>query len=165
MRPFLPLICLAVSVPAYAQADDTAAIDATVEAVYSVISGPVGQPRDFDRMRTYFTPGARMTAITAKGPVGGTIEDYIARNATGLAEIGFTERQLARRVEQYGDLAHVWSSYSATFTESDGSAGILRGINSIQLVRQDGKWLVQSIFWQAESPSRPLPTDMTGETE
>ena len=35
-----------------------------------------------------------------------------------------------------------------------------RGINSVQLVRVDGKWLVASILWQEETPAFPLPADM-----
>jgi hypothetical protein len=142
---------------------EIAAIEAAVAAVYGAISGPAGQPRDFAHMRTLFTPEARLTAIGADGPSGGTLDDYIARSGKVLVESGFTERGLVNRVELYGDLAHVWSSYEGTFTRPDGSAGSVRGINSFQLVRQDGRWLVQSIFWQAEAPGRPLPHDMTGE--
>ena len=40
------------------------------------------------------------------GPVGGTVEDYIAKSGELLTKSGFTERELARRVEIYGDLAH-----------------------------------------------------------
>lgn len=146
--------------------DDTTAagINATLEAVYAVISGPVGQQRDFDAMRALFTPNARLTAITPKGLLGGTVEDYIARSGSALVQMGFTERQLDRRLEVYGDLAHAWSSYEGTFTQPDGTPGSVRGVNSFQLVRQpDGRWLVQSIFWQAETPDNPLPEDLTGE--
>lgn len=147
-----------------APAEHIAAIDAALEAVYAAISGPVGQARDFEHMRSLFTPGARLTAIGAKGLSGGTLDDYIARSGPFLVERGFTERQLARRIEIYGDLAHAWSSYEGTFTNPDGTRGRGRGVNSFQLVRQpDGRWLVQSILWQAEAPARPLPADMTGE--
>jgi hypothetical protein len=140
---------------------DVAAIDAALDVVYAVISGPAGQPRDFARMKTLFTPDARLTAIGAKGLAGGTVDDYIARSGKFLVESGFTERALVNRIEVYGDLAHAWSSYQGTFVNADGSAGKVRGINSFQLVRQpDGRWLVQSIFWQAEAPGRPLPADM-----
>lgn len=142
---------------------DIAAIERAVDAVYAAISGPAGQPRDFAHMRTLFTPEARLTAIGANGLTGGTLDDYIARSGETLVSSGFTERGLVNRVEVYGDLAHVWSSYEGSFTGPDGSTGSVRGINSFQLVRQDGRWLVQSIFWQAEAPGRPLPHDMTGE--
>ena len=43
-----------------ARADDVKSIDAIVAAVYDVISGPAGQKRDWDRMRSLFVPGARL---------------------------------------------------------------------------------------------------------
>lgn len=141
---------------------DHAGIKAALDAVYAVISGPRRQQRDFARMRTLFTPDARLSAIGRDGAMrGGTLDDYIARSGTSLVANGFTERGLVTRIEVYGDLAHAWSSYEGRFTQSDGSAGSVRGINSFQLVRQsDGRWLVQSILWQAETPAHPLPADM-----
>lgn len=138
---------------------------AALDAVYAVISGPVGKERDFARMRTLFTPDARLSWIARDGTVrGGTVEDYISRSGPSLVSGGFTERGLATRIEVYGDLAHAWSSYEGRFTNADGSAGSVRGINSFQLARQkDGRWLVQSIFWQAETPANPLPADMRGQ--
>ena len=138
---------------------DAAAIAAALDRVYAVISGPPGQMRDWARMRTLFTPDARLTAITAKGLMGGTVDEYITKSGPYLIKVGFIERELARRVEVYGDLAHAWSSYEGS---GDGGKLKVRGINSFQLVRQNGKWLVQSIFWQAESPALPLPADMKG---
>jgi hypothetical protein len=129
-----------------------------VDAVYAVISGPAGQKRDWARMKTLFTPGARLHAIGPRGLSGGSVDDYIARSGPLLEKVGFTEKELARRIEVYGALAQVWSSYHGT--SSDGSVNV-RGINSFQLVRQsDGRWLVHSILWQAEQPGLPLPADM-----
>lgn len=140
------------------------AIDAALDAVYAAISGAVGQARDFDAMRKLFTPDARLTAITPKGVAGGTVEEYIAKSGPLLVSSGFTERQLERRLEIYGNLAHAWSSYEGAFTQADGSPGSVRGVNSFQLVRQpDGRWLVHSILWQQETPANPLPDDLTGE--
>ena len=136
---------------------DLAEIDRTVLAVYNVISGPPGQKRDFDKMRSLFAPGATMKAIGLKGVRGGTVEDYISRNAAILEKEGFTEKELGRKVELWGNLATVWSSYDGR--TANGSFHE-RGINSFQLVKVDGKWLVASILWQEETPANPLPTDM-----
>jgi hypothetical protein len=134
------------------------AIGAALSDVYAVISGPAGQPRDWARMRTLFTPGARLTAIGSKGLNSASVDEYIARSGPVLIEHGFTERELARRVEVYGNLAHAWSSYEGI---GDGGKMKVRGINSFQLVRQsDGRWLVQSILWQQENKNFPLPADM-----
>jgi hypothetical protein len=136
---------------------DLAGIDAAIRGVYEVISGPPGQKRDFDRMRSLFAPGATMKAIGPKGLHGGSLEDYIARDRDILEREGFTERELGRRLEVWGGLATAWSSYdgrnaSGSFHE--------RGINSFELVKIDGKWLIASILWQEETPDNPLPKDL-----
>ncbi|QIL02266.1 nuclear transport factor 2 family protein [Sphingomonas sinipercae] len=139
---------------------DLAAIDQAIDGVYAIISGPPGQPRDFAKMRTLFTPTATMRVITPAGVRGGTLDDYIARSGPILEKEGFDEQELGRRVEVYGNLASVWSSYhgktaSGSFDE--------RGINSFQLVKVGGRWLVASILWQEETPEFPIPADMITE--
>jgi hypothetical protein len=153
----LAAAALAASAPVSTKAD-LAAIDQAIRGVYEVISGPPGQKRDFDRMRSMFAPNATLKAIGPKGLRGGSLDDYISRNAAILEKEGFTERELGRRVELWGGLATTWSAYdgrtaSGSFHE--------RGINSFQLVKTDGKWLVASILWQEETPAVPLPADLT----
>jgi hypothetical protein len=136
---------------------DLIGIDAAVRGVYEVISGPPGQKRDFDLMRSLFASGATLKATGPKGLRGGSLEDYISRNAAILEKDGFTERELGRRVEIWGGLATAWSSYDGR--TANGSFHE-RGINSFQLVKIDGKWLVASILWQEETPDNPLPADL-----
>jgi hypothetical protein len=136
---------------------DLAGIDQAIRGVYEVISGPPGQKRDFDRMRSMFAPGATLKAIGPKGLRGGSLEDYISRNSAILEKEGFTERELGRRVEAWGGLATAWSAYDGR--TANGSFHE-RGINSFQLVKIDGKWLVASILWQEETPENPLPRDL-----
>ena len=70
------MVAAAALAPAQ-NAADLAAIDRAIHAVYDVISGPAGQKRDFDKMRSLFAPGATMKAIGPKGLRGGSVEDYI----------------------------------------------------------------------------------------
>jgi len=136
---------------------DMEAIDQAIRGVYEVISGPPGQKRDFDRMRSLFAPNATLKAVGPKGLRGGSLEDYITRNSGILEKEGFTERELGRRVEVWGDLATAWSAYDGH--TANGSFHE-RGVNSFQLVRVDGKWLVASILWQEETPENPVPHDL-----
>jgi hypothetical protein len=156
------LVAAALAAAPPANAADLAGIDAAMRAVYGVISGPPGQKRDFDRMRSLFAPGATLKAIGPKGLRGGTLEDYIARNREALEKEGFTERELGRRVEVWGNLATAWSSYDGR--TANGSFHE-RGINSFQLVKIDGKWLVASILWQEETPEFPLPANLIQESK
>jgi hypothetical protein len=156
MMSLLAVTALAAAPPASSKAD-LAQIDQAIHAVYDVISGPPGQRRDFDRMRSLFAPGATLKAIGPKG-LRGSLEDYIGRNKDVLEKEGFTERELGRQVEIWGGLATAWSAYDGrTATGSFHE----RGINSFQLVKIDGKWLVASILWQEETPDNPLPANLT----
>ena len=155
------LIAAAVAASQPSKAD-LAGIDATIHDVYAVISGPPGQKRDFDRMRSMFAPNALLRVITPdRGVRGGDIEAYIKSSGPILEQKGFTEHELGRRTEVYGNLATVWSAYDGR--TADGSFHE-RGINSFQLVKVGGKWLVASILWQEEgTPVRfPLPKDLIG---
>lgn len=155
----LALAAAAAAAAASAQPNtvDLDGIDAAIRGVYDVISGPPGKTRDFDRMRTLFAPGATLKAIGPKGLRGGTLDDYIGRNAEILEKEGFTERELGRRVEVWGGLATAWSAYDGR--TANGSFHE-RGINSFQLVKLGGRWVVASILWQEETPDTPLPSDL-----
>jgi hypothetical protein len=150
---------MAASHPAKA---DMAGIDTAIRGVYEVISGPPGQKRDFDKMRSMFAPNALLRVITPnRGVRGGDLEAYIKASGPILEKEGFTERELGRRTEVYGNLATVWSAYDGR--TANGSFHE-RGINSFQLVKVDGKWLVASILWQEEGTPVlfALPKDLIG---
>ena len=147
-----------VSVPQAAPAD-VASIDAIIAALYDVISGPAGQARDWNRMRALFVPGGRLmpTVSRAGGGIGMRIlevNDYIALSGPSLERRGFREREVARRVEQFGHIAHVFSTYEGR-TETDST--VIRGINSIQLLHDGARWWIVSVYWEAESSGNPLP--------
>ena len=155
----IALLLAAAAAAPQVPASDMAGIDAAIRGVYEVISGPPGQKRDFDKMRSLFAPGATLKATGPKGLRGGTLEDYISRNKDILEQKGFTERELGRRTEVWGGLATAWSAYDGR--TADGSFHE-RGINSFQLVKIDGKWVVASILWQEETPDNTLPRGLIG---
>ena len=65
------------------------------------------------------------------------------------------EKQLKFHIEQYGNIAELWSSYALY---SDGKQ-VARGINSIQAINEAGGWRVAAIMVQAESATAPLPKE------
>lgn len=141
---------------------DVASLDAIMKAVYDAISGDAGVKRDWDRFRSLFYPGARliptgknlgtgMTGARALSP-----EDYIARSGPFLEQNGFHEREIARKVDQYGNIAQVFSSYHGFKNKTDKDP-FLRGINSFQLLNDGKRWWVVTIYWQQETPDNPIP--------
>ena len=141
---------------------DVASLDAIMKAVYDVISGDAGQKRDWDRLRSLFHKDAKLipTGKNQQTGVTGarflTPEDYIQRAGPNLEKDGFHERELARKVDQYGNIAHVFSTY-VTFRKKDDKDPFMRGINSFQLLNDGKRWWVVSIYWLAETPDNPIP--------
>ena len=140
---------------------DVQSVDAILTALYDVISGPAGQKRDWDRMRSLFIPGARLVP-TSKTPDGQaqhrvwTVEEYITQAGAGLEKNGFFERELSRTTETFGHITHAFSSYESKRTAQDAKP-FSRGINSIQLLNDGKRWYVVTIFWDSERPDNPIP--------
>ena len=149
---------VATSAPVAAEAD-VASLDAILGALYAVISGPVGQARDWNRLRSLFIPGARMMPIGERADESAglrmlRVNDYVALSGPLLVERGFRETELARRTEQFGHIAHVFSTYEG---KVEGGAAPMRGINSIQLMHDGQRWWIVSLMWEAENPKLALP--------
>lgn len=140
---------------------DVATEDAIIKALYDVISGPAGQKRDWDRMRSLFQPGARLIP-TFKAQDGTwqmrswSVEEYITTVGGSLEQRGFFEVEAARRSERYGNMVHAWSTYESRWKAED-PAPFQRGINSIQMRYDGGRWWIATILWQGEGPDSPIP--------
>lgn len=150
-----------VAANAYPRTADVASMESILAALYDVISGPAGQKRDWSRMRSLFVEGGRLIAV-GKKPTGEftqrmmTVEDYIKTSGPFLEEKGFFEKEAARRVDNFGNIAHVFSTYEARM-KADDAKPFLRGINSIQLMNDGKRWWIVTVYWQAESAENPLP--------
>jgi len=142
---------------------DVASLDSIMKAVYEVISGDAGQKRDWDRFRTLFHKDARMIPSgknkdgVASARVFST-EDYITRSSPFMEKEGFFEKEIARRVDVYGNIAQVFSTYES-FHKKDDKTPFARGINSFQLLNDGRRWWVITIYWQGETPENPIPKE------
>jgi hypothetical protein len=131
----------------------------TLESLYDVISGPVGEERDWDRFRGLFVEGARMTIVVPQDDGTNRIvtlspEDYIERAGPNLVANGFTEVELDRRTYNYGDMATVLSTYEGIY-QSTGEVMAV-GLNTLVIVREGEEWKVASIAWRAADEDWPL---------
>ncbi len=148
--------------PPKARAEDVKSIDAIVAAVYDVISGPKGQDRDWDRFRSLFVPGARLIPVARPkdGPAKARmieVDDFARLVGEATKQDGFFESELSRKVERFGAIAHVFSTYEST--REKGGKPFDRGINSFQLMNDGDRWWVVTIFWDRERPEAPIPAE------
>jgi hypothetical protein len=139
---------------------DVSSVDAILAALYDVISGPAGQPRNWNRFRSLFIPDARLIPVRrSKTGNGADIavyspEQYQERATPAFAQ-GFFERGIHNSTESFGDIVQVFSTYESRRAK-DGKP-FQRGINSIQLLKDGNRYWIVTILWDGESPSNPIP--------
>ena len=173
MRLFLAALLLVLAVPASAQPDpwpaadpaDVETIDAVLAAVYDAISGPSDHERDWDRFRSLMHPDARLIPTASREGAGVAtvlaVDGYVERAARTFRDAplfqgkGFYETEAARRVERYGSIAHVWSTYESRLDPAEEP--FARGINSFQLFWDGSRWHVLTIYWEQETDATPIP--------
>ncbi len=143
---------------------DVESIDAIITAAYDSISGPAGVKRDWERERSLYYPGARLIPTAKPGanddlaPQMLDVDGFTARVESYFSEHGFYEREIARRTEQFGNIAHVWSTYESRHNPDDPEP-FMRGINSIQLFYDGSRWWIVTIYWQQETTEHPIPEE------
>ena len=130
---------------------DEQAIGAVIDEMYDMISGPAG-PRDWSRQANCFLPEARQvrTFVDEQGrPVmlAMSLDEYAANTTPFFAANPFYEVETSRRIDLFGNMAHVWSAYEAR-NSPDDEAPERSGINSIQLFRHPEKgWRIIHMIW------------------
>ena len=130
---------------------DDSEIGAVIDEMYAMISGPAG-PRDWSRQANCFLPDARQVRTwldedgrPAKNSMG--LDEYARDTTPFFAANPFYEVETERRIDRFGNMAHVWSHYEARRSPDDPSPE-RRGINSIQLFKDpDLGWRIIHMIW------------------
>ena len=136
-------------------ADVQTRIDELMELFYRVISFNEGGSPDWVSMAQLFSKHARITRVTPEA-VDHLDLDGFRSMAEELIEVGaftsFFERETARRVDRYGNVIHVASAYE-TRISPDAVDYIERGVNSLQLILENGGWKICSLCWDDHAPA------------
>lgn len=140
--------------------NDVKSIESIMKALTEVISGSGDQTRNWERFKYLFTDDAKLipTQREEDGKVTyaywtpAQYEEMFIKNRSGQ---DFYEQELFRITEAYGNIAHCFSTYSVRL-EKDGPIS-RRGINSIQLLKDNNRWYIMNVFWSNETIDEPLP--------
>jgi hypothetical protein len=129
--------------------------------LYQLVSGPAELERPWDQIEALFLPGARirMEFVEKDGSVRSvdwSVEQFAREATEHYRENGFWEREIARRTERFGNIAHIFSTYEARVGDP-ASAPVARGINSVQVLRHQGCWRIAGIIFQIERPGTLIP--------
>jgi hypothetical protein len=134
-----------------------------VRASYETISGSVGAPRQWGRDRTLFVPSVRYISLSRNkaGEVKAQTSDYqeyLDESDDFLVKQGFTEVELGRKIERFGNVATVLSSYEGK-VQSTGKVAT-RGVNIFSLYFDGKRWWIQTMSWDEEGPENPIPAEL-----
>jgi hypothetical protein len=151
----------AVSVPKIAaDPKDVSTIDGIVKAFYETISGPKGQPRQWGRDRTLYMPTVNYVGMNERdGKISAgvmTHQQYVNATNGSFLTGGFHEREINRITKQFGNIAHVFSTYEFT---NDDKTDKGRGVNSIELYWDGTRWWIAFASWDEERPGSPIPKE------
>lgn len=141
---------------------DLSALKNITKSMYESISYVPGGHPDIEGLKSLFSKGGRV--ITPELPDSPSeifsIEDYIhlfEKNLekSGSRDKGFYEYELNCKVDIFGNMAHILSTFETKWTPQDEKPRT-RGVNSIQLLKKDDRWGICSITWDYERPDNPL---------
>ena len=139
---------------------DVSTIDGIIKAFYAAISGPKGQPRQWSRDRTLYTPGVRFVSMSEQdGKIRSSIsthQQFVDRTNESFVNNGFTEREINRVVRRFGNIAHVFSTYEYT---NDAGTDKGRGVNSLEMFWDGTRWWISAASWDDERPNNQIPKE------
>lgn len=153
-------LLLAHEVAAVPPAEDRGA-EATVEELYRLLCVEPGQTTDWEQVRALFLPEAVIVLRVSKDEMStfslqGWIDDFVAFNERArVFERGFSETIVRMDATVFRDIANVFVLYEAAITDSPRPP--TRGVDSIDLVRRDGRWWIASIVNDLPTPAHPVP--------
>lgn len=143
--------------PEETYAKDVKSIDAIINAYYDVVSGSSSEPWEFERDKYIHSKNAVITRFDDNGNAEShTLEaEYIPIGLSPKED--FYEKELKRIISNYGNMAQVWSAFEIR-TDPNTETNI-RGLNSIQLHFENGRWFIDSWSCEMETEKSPVVTE------
>jgi hypothetical protein len=138
-------------------AEDVKSLDSIINAYYDVVSGSSSEHWEFERDKFIHSKNAVITRLDENGKAEShSLEaEYIPIGLSPKED--FYEKELKRKVSKHGNIAQVWSAFEIRTdpkTESN-----VRGLNSVQLHYENGRWFIDSWTCEMESEKNNLVTE------
>ncbi|MCR8561843.1 hypothetical protein KXD93_29580 [Mucilaginibacter sp. BJC16-A38] len=142
--------------------DNVSTLDGIIKAYYDVVTVKKGGKVFFERDSLIHWPGVLVGAVSVSKSGKPamhylTLKEYHRLSDASLEKDGFDEREISRKVEKFGAIYHVWSTY-----ESRNEAGgpiIERGINSIELFYDGTRFWIMGWIYDGERKNNPIPAE------
>ena len=166
-HPLLLAILIACACTSWSRAAEVPAADplqspeGVVNELYRLVCVPVGGGTDWNAVRNLFIPEAVVVLRVSKDAsstftLQGWIDDFVAFNTKAKSsERGFEEKIVRMSPMVFRDIAHVLVLYEARMLDWTRPAS--RGVDSIELIRRDGRWWIAAITNDLPDEEHPVP--------
>jgi hypothetical protein len=142
--------------------DNVSTLDGIMKAYYDVVTVKKGEKVSYERDSLLHIADAHVgsAGLNKEGKIKFhymTLKEYHRLSDASLSRDGFDEREISRKVEKFGSIYHVFSTY-----ESRNVAGgpiIERGINSIELFNDGTRFWILAWFFDGERKDNPIPKE------
>lgn len=138
--------------------DNVSTLDGIIKAYYDVVTVKKGEKVSYERDSllhiTDAHVGSGYTDKQGKQKFSYmTLKEYHRRSDDMLSRDGFDEREISRKVEHFGSIYHVFSTYESRNVAGDPV--IERGINSIELYNDGTRfWILPGFLTANERITR-----------
>jgi hypothetical protein len=140
--------------------DNVSTLDGIIKAYYDVVTVEKGAKASYERDSLLHWPNVNVgsAGLDKSGKLRFhymSLKEYHRLSDPYLEKDGFYEKEISRKVENFGGIYHVWSTY-----ESRNSATgpiIERGINSIELFYDGTRFWILGWFYDGERKDNPIP--------
>jgi len=139
--------------------DNVSTLDGIMKAYYDVVTVKKGEKVSYERDSLLHIADAHVgsAGLSKEGKIKFnymTLKEYHRLSDASLSRDGFDEREISRKVEKFGSIYHIFSTY-----ESRNVAGgpiIERGINSIELFNDGTRFWILAWFFDGERKDNPI---------
>jgi len=127
-------------------------IEGVTDKMIELISGGIGEKRNWDEYRNLFLPTAQKMSlgITKKGEERVRVmnlEEFIRNVGPLYKRDGFEEYALGLEVNEFNGIANVFQSY---YCKNLKGTYEKRGINSYQLIYMKNRWWIANTLFTAD---------------
>ncbi|HEY4323023.1 MAG TPA: hypothetical protein VGN20_03530 [Mucilaginibacter sp.] len=142
--------------------DNVGTLDGIMKAYYDVVTVKKGEKASYERDSLIHWPNVNV-GWGGKTKAGKStfhyvsLKEYHRLSDPALERDGFDEREISRKVEKFGSIYHVWSTYESR-NIANGPV-IERGINSIELFYDGTRFWILGWFFDGERKDNLIPAE------
>jgi len=160
---FISVMCFNASAQIITKyGDNVSTLDGIIKAFYDVVSVKKGSKVYFERDSLLHWKDVRVGGVSmnknGKATIGFvTLKRFHELSDPYVEKDGFDEKEISRKVEKFGAVYHVWSTYESR--NEPGGPVIDRGINSIELFNDGSRFWILGWFYESERKDNPIPAE------